>query len=216
MDWKTFQKHFCDSDASDCHQRVETLLSYSKSLPSLTSKTIKRDKYNILTKLAMMRRTMKTTILNRPIIVLPKPHPEIQYINFSTEERVIYRIVCFPVSFFPVLIFLSRQRTDIEQTSIHTSKEQQRARRTEYIIHSSFFYFASDNVHPIHSCWNRPSKSHGILRIWKSCVLILEDAKRIGHHSTSNARFGYPKVRQNVELPRRLESVGKMFRSHSR
>lgn len=40
-----------------------------------------------------MRRTMKTTILNRPIITLPPPHPTIQYVNFSTEERIIYRIV---------------------------------------------------------------------------------------------------------------------------
>jgi len=70
MDWKTFQRHFCDPDADDCHARINTLLSYT-----------------------MMRRTMKTTILNRPIINLPKPHPEVQYIEFSTEERIIYRIV---------------------------------------------------------------------------------------------------------------------------
>jgi hypothetical protein len=40
----------------------------------------------------MMRRTMKTTIMNRPIIVLPPPHPEIQYVEFSKEEQIIYRI----------------------------------------------------------------------------------------------------------------------------
>lgn len=70
MDWKTFQRYFCDSDANDCHTRIATLLSYT-----------------------MMRRTMKTTILNRAIITLPPPHPEIRYVQFSAEERIIYRIV---------------------------------------------------------------------------------------------------------------------------
>src|SRR5271168_4890320 len=70
MDWNSFQRHFCDPEADDCHQRITVLLSYT-----------------------MMRRTMKTTILNRPIITLPPPHPEIQYIQFSPEEQVIYRIV---------------------------------------------------------------------------------------------------------------------------
>ncbi|RAL65691.1 hypothetical protein DID88_005359 [Monilinia fructigena] len=69
MDWKTFQQYFCDPDADDCTNRIATLLSY-----------------------AMMRRTMKTTILNRPIIILPEPHPVMQQINFSREERIIYRI----------------------------------------------------------------------------------------------------------------------------
>lgn len=69
MDWKTFQQYFCDPDADDCTNRIATLLSY-----------------------AMMRRTMKTTILNRPIITLPKPHPVMQQLNFSREERIIYRI----------------------------------------------------------------------------------------------------------------------------
>jgi len=41
----------------------------------------------------MIRRTMSTTILNRPIIQLPTPHPSIQYVDFSAEERIIYRIV---------------------------------------------------------------------------------------------------------------------------
>jgi hypothetical protein len=36
---------------------------------------------------------MKTTILNRPIITLPPPHPEILYVQFSQEEQIIYRIV---------------------------------------------------------------------------------------------------------------------------
>ena len=70
MNWQTFQKYFCDPEAADCNHRIETVLSYT-----------------------MMRRTMKTTILNRPIIVLPKPTPEILYIKFSAEEQVIYRIV---------------------------------------------------------------------------------------------------------------------------
>jgi hypothetical protein len=70
MDWKTFQRYFCDTHADDSHNRIATLLSYT-----------------------MMRRTMKTTILNRAIITLPEPHPDIQYVNFSDEERIIYRIV---------------------------------------------------------------------------------------------------------------------------
>ncbi|QSZ30260.1 hypothetical protein DSL72_004782 [Monilinia vaccinii-corymbosi] len=69
MDWRTFQQYFCDPEADDCNNRIATLLSY-----------------------AMMRRTMKTTILNRPIITLPQPHPVMQQINFSREERIIYRI----------------------------------------------------------------------------------------------------------------------------
>ncbi len=67
MDWQTFQKYFCDPHAD---RRISTLLSYT-----------------------MMRRTMKTSILNRPIITLPKPHPEIKYVQFSDEEKIIYRIV---------------------------------------------------------------------------------------------------------------------------
>jgi hypothetical protein len=80
MDWKTFQRHFCDPDADDCHQRIATLLSYT-----------------------MMRRTMKTTILNRAIITLPTPHPEIQYVEFSTAERIIYRIVSASLALLLVL-----------------------------------------------------------------------------------------------------------------
>jgi hypothetical protein len=76
MDWQTFQKYFCDPNAADSYNRISTLLSYT-----------------------MMRRTMKTTILNRPIITLPPPHPEIQYIQFSPEEQLIYRIVSLNVPF---------------------------------------------------------------------------------------------------------------------
>jgi hypothetical protein len=70
MDWQTFQRYFCDPHAEDSYSRISTLLSYT-----------------------MMRRTMKTTILNRPIIQLPQPHSLVEYINFSAEEQVIYRIV---------------------------------------------------------------------------------------------------------------------------
>jgi hypothetical protein len=80
MDWQTFQKYFCDPDAADCYSRIATLLSYT-----------------------MMRRTMKTTILNRPIITLPPPHPEIQYIHFSPEEQLIYRIVSHIISHTPLV-----------------------------------------------------------------------------------------------------------------
>ncbi|KUJ16639.1 uncharacterized protein LY89DRAFT_647352 [Mollisia scopiformis] len=69
MDWATFQRYFCDVNAEESYSRISTLLSYT-----------------------MMRRTMKTSILNRPIITLPKPHPEIVYVNFSAEEQIIYRI----------------------------------------------------------------------------------------------------------------------------
>ncbi|TVY73260.1 putative ATP-dependent helicase [Lachnellula suecica] len=69
MDWQTFQKYFCDPNSPDSQNRIATLLSYT-----------------------MMRRTMKTTILNRPIITLPKPHPKVLYIDFSPEEKIIYRI----------------------------------------------------------------------------------------------------------------------------
>jgi hypothetical protein len=83
MDWKTFQRHFCDPDADDCQMRIATLLSYT-----------------------MMRRTMKTTILNRPIITLPRPHPTVKYIDFSAEEKIIYRIVCSLLPFPPVAILV--------------------------------------------------------------------------------------------------------------
>jgi hypothetical protein len=83
MDWKTFQRHFCDPDADDCQMRIATLLSYT-----------------------MMRRTMKTTILNRPIITLPRPHPTVKYIDFSAEEKIIYRIVCFLLSFLSLAVLV--------------------------------------------------------------------------------------------------------------
>ncbi|PQE14945.1 dna repair rad5 protein [Rutstroemia sp. NJR-2017a WRK4] len=69
MDYKTFERYFCDPDAEECNNRISTLLSY-----------------------AMMRRTMKTTILNRPILQLPDPHPILQQVDFSKEEKIIYRI----------------------------------------------------------------------------------------------------------------------------
>lgn len=69
MDWKTFQRYFCDPQAQDCEARISTLLSFT-----------------------MIRRTMKTSILNRPIITLPTPHPVITYIQFSAAEKIIYRL----------------------------------------------------------------------------------------------------------------------------
>ncbi|KAH8594411.1 SNF2 family N-terminal domain-containing protein [Bisporella sp. PMI_857] len=69
MDWDTFRNYFCDAEGEESQKRIATILSFT-----------------------MMRRTMATTILNRPIIHLPKPHPEIQYVDFSTQERIIYRI----------------------------------------------------------------------------------------------------------------------------
>ncbi|RDL39913.1 uncharacterized protein BP5553_04253 [Venustampulla echinocandica] len=69
MDWQTFQKYFCDFDTIECQNRLSAVLSYT-----------------------MMRRTMGTTIMNRPIITLPVPHPKVEYINFSQEEKIIYRI----------------------------------------------------------------------------------------------------------------------------
>jgi len=69
MDWQTFQKYFCDPQASDCILRVNTLLSC-----------------------CMFRRTMSSTILGRPIIKLPTPHPTIEFVNFSPAEKIIYRI----------------------------------------------------------------------------------------------------------------------------
>ena len=41
----------------------------------------------------MMRRHYGTTILGRPVVTLPTPHPEIRYVQFSDEERIVYRIV---------------------------------------------------------------------------------------------------------------------------
>ncbi|EPE28424.1 P-loop containing nucleoside triphosphate hydrolase [Glarea lozoyensis ATCC 20868] len=69
MDQQTFQKHFCDPSVIECRSRLGILLSY-----------------------AMLRRTMKTTLLNRPLISLPDPKAIIEYVDFSDEERIIYRI----------------------------------------------------------------------------------------------------------------------------
>ena len=69
MDWKTFQKYFCDPDMPDCISRINTILSY-----------------------CMMRRTMNSSILGRPIITLPTPHPSIEQVEFSPAEKIIYRI----------------------------------------------------------------------------------------------------------------------------
>lgn len=94
MDWKTFQRYFCDPDANDCHTRIATLLSYT-----------------------MMRRTMKTTIMNRAIITLPPPHPEIRFLQFSAEERIIYRIVSYIFLCFSACLLLLDSFNSAEQFS---------------------------------------------------------------------------------------------------
>ena len=76
MNWKTFKLHFCDSEAADSYKRLGALLSNTT-----------------------LRRTMKTSILNRPIITLPKPHPEVRYANFSPQEKLIYKIVRYSRTF---------------------------------------------------------------------------------------------------------------------
>ncbi|KAL3423956.1 SNF2 superfamily protein [Phlyctema vagabunda] len=67
--YQEFVKWFCDPDARDCQSRIAAVLSFS-----------------------MMRRNMNTKLLGHAIVSLPTPHPEIQYIDFSLEERIIYRI----------------------------------------------------------------------------------------------------------------------------
>ncbi|CZS91311.1 related to protein RIS1 [Rhynchosporium graminicola] len=69
MNWSMFQKYFCDPNHTDSNNRIATLLSYT-----------------------MMRRTMKTSILNRPIITLPEPLAKVMDVQFSAEETIIYRI----------------------------------------------------------------------------------------------------------------------------
>jgi hypothetical protein len=66
---ETFQRYFCDPNEKKAQERIEVLLSCT-----------------------MMRRTMRTAILNRPILNLPKPHPTIRYTRFSPQEKIIYRI----------------------------------------------------------------------------------------------------------------------------
>jgi hypothetical protein len=70
MDWDTFQEKFCDPEADESYARLAVIISNT-----------------------MLRRTMKTSILNRPIITLPKPHPEVRYVDFSPQEEILYRIV---------------------------------------------------------------------------------------------------------------------------
>ncbi|RDW69265.1 hypothetical protein BP6252_08285 [Coleophoma cylindrospora] len=64
-----FVQHFCDPDAPDCQNRIKALLSFT-----------------------MIRRSMNTKLLGRAIISLKDPHPELIQIDFSKEERIIYRI----------------------------------------------------------------------------------------------------------------------------
>lgn len=69
MDWKTFQRYFCDPESEQCRLRIRTILTCIQH-----------------------RRTMGTTVLGRPIITLPTPHPKLEYVNFSPAEKIIYRI----------------------------------------------------------------------------------------------------------------------------
>ena len=69
ISWQVFKEYFCDPNSPDCVSRIATLLSYT-----------------------MIRRTMNTSILGRPIISLPKPHSEIRMLDFSPMEKIIYRI----------------------------------------------------------------------------------------------------------------------------
>jgi SNF2 family DNA or RNA helicase len=40
----------------------------------------------------MIRRTLKDMILGRPIVELPLTHPATKFINFSDEEKALYRV----------------------------------------------------------------------------------------------------------------------------
>ena len=167
MDWSTFQKYFCDPNANDCYNRISTLLSYT-----------------------MMRRTMKTSILNRPIITLPKPHPNIQYVHFSPEETIIYRIVsilpkCRFARFVRIGTFndtrqfwtmksrkirtdfngTRRPKTASETTSMPSSRKAKPAATMASLWSNSS---ASGNAHPILSCWSARSRRVGLWRIYKS------------------------------------------------
>jgi len=167
MDWSTFQKYFCDPSADDCYNRISTLLSYT-----------------------MMRRTMKTSILNRPIITLPKPHPNIKYVHFSSEETIIYRIVsilptCRFARFVRIWIFnvsklfwtMKNQKmmTDFNGTgrsktasAIILTPSSRKAKPAVTTASSWFNSFAYANALPTLSCWNVRSRRVGPWRTSKS------------------------------------------------
>ena len=41
----------------------------------------------------MIRRTLQDKIFDRPIVELPKTHPDTKKIDFSKEERALYQIL---------------------------------------------------------------------------------------------------------------------------
>ncbi len=41
----------------------------------------------------MIRRTIQDKIFDRPIVELPKAHPDVRKIDFSKEERALYQIL---------------------------------------------------------------------------------------------------------------------------
>jgi hypothetical protein len=145
MDWQTFQKYFCDPNAADSYRRISTLLSYT-----------------------MMRRTMKTTILNRPIITLPPPHPEIQYIQFAPEEQLIYRIVSVIVSFrFRHNLANSkfRPKTAFVLTLTHSLGAARPAATTPFLWFNSY---ASANALPTPLCLSELLKNRGPSKMLRS------------------------------------------------
>ncbi|KAH8809176.1 SNF2 family N-terminal domain-containing protein [Xylogone sp. PMI_703] len=67
--FKDFRQWFCNPQNNDDKARIDTLLD-----------------------ICMIRRTMKSTLLGRPVVSLPEPHADIQYVDLSREERLIYDI----------------------------------------------------------------------------------------------------------------------------
>ncbi|KFZ20291.1 hypothetical protein V501_00200 [Pseudogymnoascus sp. VKM F-4519 (FW-2642)] len=72
MNWAStfpvFKKNFGDPDANDSTKRLNVMLS-----------------------VIMMRRTIGSTILGRPLVQLPPIHPSLQILNLCGVERAIYR-----------------------------------------------------------------------------------------------------------------------------
>ncbi|KFY17587.1 hypothetical protein V492_00568 [Pseudogymnoascus sp. VKM F-4246] len=72
MNWadnfSTFKKNFSDPDANDSTKRL-----------------------NVMLNIIMMRRTIGSQILGRPLVQLPPIHPQLRVVTLSAEERAIYR-----------------------------------------------------------------------------------------------------------------------------
>ncbi|KAI9877522.1 MAG: hypothetical protein M1830_003663 [Pleopsidium flavum] len=69
-DFQTFKREFCNPHSAECNRRVLSLLSYM-----------------------MIRRTIQDRIFDRPIVELPKTHPDLKRVDFSKEERALYQIL---------------------------------------------------------------------------------------------------------------------------